>query len=101
MADINGTLDQGQTDMSGMRQQQWLAQNGFEGTAEVISISDTGTFFNMDPVFILTVKIQPAMIAVAFQTTGKINISRVAIPMVGDNIKIKYNPTNPTQFVVL
>jgi hypothetical protein len=71
MAGTNGTSDAREAGWSGMRQQQWLAQNGFEGTAEVISISDTGILFNTDPVFMLTLKIQPVMIAVPFETSGK------------------------------
>jgi hypothetical protein len=69
--------------------------------AEVLSVKDTGTLFNNDPVIILTLKIQPAMIAVAFETTGKTVISRAAIPHAGERVKIKYNPANPTQFVVV
>ena len=69
--------------------------------AEVLSVKDTGTLFMMDPVVTLTLKIQPIMIAVAFETTGKTVIARAAMPRVGDRIKIKYNPANPTQFVVV
>ena len=94
-------MDQGQTALGGIRQQQWLTQNGLDATAEVISIKDTGTMFKMDPVVMLTVKIQPAMIAVAFETTGRTTVSRAAFPHAGDRIKIRYNPANPTQFVVL
>jgi hypothetical protein len=72
-----------------------------EGAAEVLSIADTDMMYNLDPVVTLTVKIQPAMIAVAFETTGKIILSRPASLRVGDRIKVKYNPANPTQFIVL
>ncbi len=41
-------------------------QNRLEGTAEVFSIAATGIEYNLDPVITLTLKIQPAMIALAF-----------------------------------
>jgi hypothetical protein len=85
----------------GMRQQQWLKQNGLEGTAEVLAIAASGIVYNLDPVVTLSVKIQPARIAVAFETTGKIILSRAASLQVGDRIKVKYNPANPTEFIVL
>ena len=98
---MNSSLDQGQSALGGIRQQQWLEQNGLEGTAEVLAIADTGTMFNKDPVIFLTLNIQPARIAVAFETTGKAIVSRAAMPRVGDRIKVKYNPADPTQFVVV
>jgi hypothetical protein len=98
---MNSSSDQDQAALGGIRQQQWLSQNGLEGTAEVLSIIDTGTSFKQEAVFILTLKIQPARIALAFETTGKMVVSRVAAPRVGDRIKVKYNPANPTQFVAI
>jgi hypothetical protein len=99
--DMNGDPNFGEAASDGLRQQLWLAQNGFEGMADVLSVKDTGTLFNQDRVVTLTLKIQPVMIAVAFETTGKTVISGAAIPQVGERIKIKYNPANPTQFVVV
>ena len=99
--DKNGALDRGQISSGGVRQMQWLTQNGLDATAEVISITDTGTFYNFDPVVMITVRIQPAMIAVAFETTGRTTVSKATFPHAGDRIKIRYNPANPTQFVML
>jgi hypothetical protein len=99
--ELNGAMDDRNAAWVGMRPQQWLAQNGLEGSAEVLSIADTGTLFNQDPVVMLTVKIQPAMIAVAFETTGIVKVSKDAMPRAGEKIKIRYNPANPTQFIVL
>ena len=84
-----------------LNQQQWLAINGLDATAEVLAITDTGTLINMNPVVLLTLKIQPAMIAAEFKTTGKTMVSRMAVPRVGDKLKLKYNPANPTQFIVM
>jgi hypothetical protein len=100
-ANMNDGMDNELAGVVGMRQQQWLNQNGLEGSAEVLAMTATGRLHNQDPVVNLTVKIQPAMIAVAFETTGKIILSRAASLRVGDLIKVKYNPANPTQFIVL
>lgn len=94
-------MGQGRASLGNTRPQQWLVQNGLDGTAEVLSITETGTLANMNPVVMLTVKIQPAMIAVAFETTGKTTVSKDAFPRVGDRIKVKYNPADPTQFVMV
>jgi hypothetical protein len=98
---MNSSLDQGQSALDGLQQLQWLTRNGLDGTAEVLAITETGRLVNMNPVFMLSVKVQPAMIAVAFETNGQAMVSRFAIPHVGDKLKIKYNPADPTQFVVL
>jgi hypothetical protein len=98
---MNGVMDQGQAALDGLQQQAWLAQSGLDATADVLSIQDTGEMINMNPVVILMLKVQPLMIPTAFETTGKTMVSKIAIPRVGDKIKIKYNPAAPTQFVVM
>jgi hypothetical protein len=91
-----------QSTMDGiLNQQHWLALNGLDATAEVLAITDTGILIDMDPVVILTLKVQPAMIAAEFKITGKTMVSRMAVPRVGDKLKLKYNPANPTQFIVM
>ncbi len=101
MNENDNSMDQGQASLSSIRPRQWLAQNGLDGTAEVLSVMETGTLVDMDPVVILSVKIQPAMIAAAFETTGKTAVPRSASLRVGDRIKVKYNPADPTQFAVV
>jgi hypothetical protein len=98
--DMNAAMDQGQAAIDGVNQQQWLAQNGADATADVLAIQDTGALVNMNPVVVLSLNVQPAAGA-AFQTAGQTMVSKIAIPRVGDKVKIKYNPANPTQFMVL
>jgi hypothetical protein len=90
-----------QASQGGFHSQHWLVQNGLDASAVVLAITDTGTQFNLDSVVLLTLKVQPARIAADFKTTGKTTVSRLAVPRTGDTIKIKYNPANPTQFIVL
>ena len=55
----------------------------------------------MNPVVVLNLKVQPAIGGPVFDTAGQTMVSKIAIPRVGDKIKIKYNPADPTQFVVM
>lgn len=75
-------------------------KNALEATAEVLSIEDTGGRMGTNPVVLLKLKVQPS-VGAAFETTGKCMVSVVAVPRVGDKIKIKYNATDPTQIVVV
>jgi hypothetical protein len=96
---LNSDMEKDEAGVFGI-QQLWLTQNGLKGTAEVFSIAARGIEYNLDPLITLTLKIQPAMIAVAFETTGKIILSRAEGLQVGDKIKVKYYPANPMQFIV-
>jgi hypothetical protein len=81
-------------------QKQYQAQSGLDATAEVMSIEDTGKMVNMNPVVRLKLKAQPMMGMPPFEIDGETIVSKISIPRVGDTIKIKYNPVDPTQFTV-
>ena len=98
---MNNAMDQGQAALDGIQQGQWLMENGLDATADVLSITDTGAMVNMNPVVVLALNVKPAAGTPAFQTAGQTTVSKIAIPRVGDTIKLKYNPTNPSQFVVV
>jgi hypothetical protein len=98
--EMNGAMDQGQAALDGLQQQQWLAQNGLEATAEVVTVQDTGATVNMNPVVLLQMKVTPVAGA-PFDVTTQTMVSRIAVPRAGDKIKIKYNPANPPQVAVL
>jgi hypothetical protein len=98
--DMNSAMDKGQAALDMQKSGQWIAQAGMDATAQVVSIQDTGSLINMNPVVILQLKVQPAMGA-AFETTAQTMVSKIAIPRVGDTIKIKYNPANPSQIAVV
>ncbi len=97
---MNNAIDKGQEAIAGIEQSQWVAQNGLDATAEVLSVMDTGQTINMNPVVVLTLKVTPTAGA-EFQTTAQSMVSRIAVPRTGDKIKIKYNPANPSQIAVL
>ena len=98
--DMNSAMKQGQAALDGLQQQQWLAQNGLEATAEVVMVQDTGSTVNMNPVVVIQMKVTPAAGA-PFDLTTQTMVSRIAVPRSGDKIKIKYNPANPQQVAVL
>ena len=98
--EMNQSLDMGKNAVAGVEQMQALMQNGLDGTAEVVSIADTGAMVNYNPVVLLQLKVTPASGA-AFDTTGQTMVSKIAVPRVGDKIKIKFDPADKTKFVVL
>jgi hypothetical protein len=97
---MNSAMDQGQAAMDGVKQQQWLMQNGVDAAAEVVSVQDTGATVNMNPVVVLQLKVTPAAGA-AFDVTTQTMVSRIAVPRAGDKVKIKYNPANPQQIAIV
>ena len=98
--DMNSAMNQGQAALDGLQQQQWLAQNGLDATADVVMVQDTGATVNMNPVVLIQMKVTPAAGA-PFDLTTQTMVSRIAVPRAGDKIKIKYNPANPQQVAVL
>jgi len=48
----------------------------------------------------LNVKVN-TMMGIQFDATGRVMVSRLAIPRVGDKIKIKHNPIDPTQIAIV
>jgi hypothetical protein len=102
--DMNQTMEKGRDAMAQAAEYQKNAQNpaqfGLDGTAAVVSIQDTGTTINDNPVVILQLKVTPQY-EPAFDTTTQLMVSRLAIPRVGDTIKIKYNPTDHSKILIL
>ena len=97
---MNNTMNKGQAALDMQKSGQWLAQAGMPATAVVESIEDTGTMVNGNPMVKLSLKVTPQM-GVPFETTGNSMVSKIAIPRKGETVNIKYNPADPTQFVVV
>lgn len=96
----NSALGDAQNAIDGIQSGQMVAQTGLEATAEVTAIQDTGATINDNPMVMLSVKVT-TMMGTQFDTTGRVMVSRLAIPRVGDKIKIKYNPVDPTQIAIV
>jgi len=97
---MNATMDQGQAALDGVQQQQWLLQNGADGTAVVASVTDTGQTVNMNPVVVVQMKVTPASGA-PFDAVAQTMVSRIAVPRAGDTVKVKYNPDNLMQIAIV
>jgi len=96
----DNALAQAQAGINMANASQQMAQMGLDATADVVAIEDTGALINFNPVVKLTLKVQPAY-GPAFDVTGQTMVSKIAIPRVGDKIRIKYSPTDPSQFTVV
>lgn len=97
---MNNAMDQGQAAIDGVNQMNWAAQNGLDGNAQVLSVVDTGATINMNPVVEMKLMVTTPM-GTSFETTARTMVSRIAVPRMGDIIKIKYNPADPTQIFVM
>jgi hypothetical protein len=96
----NNAIEMGQSALDGVKQQQVVMQTGLDAAAEVVSVTDTGQTVNMNPVVVIQMKVTPS-IGAAFDLTTQTMVSRIAVPRAGDKIKIKYNPANPQQIVII
>ena len=98
---MNSTMDKGQAALDGVQQQQWLMQNGADGTAVVASVTDTGTTVNENPVVVVQMKVTPAAGA-PFDAVAQMMVSRYRVfhaPAI--MLKVKYNPANAMQIVIV
>ena len=97
---MNAGIEMGKSAVNQYDMSAYLAQSGMAGTAEVLTIEDTGTLINYNPVVKLKLKVTPPY-GLEFETTGQSVVSKIAIPRVGDKVNIKYNPNQVDQFVVV
>jgi len=97
---MNSAMDQGQAAMDGVNQMNWVAQNGLQAAAEVLSVTDTGATLNMNPVVELKLHVIPT-VGASFESTTRTMVSRIAVPRKGDKISIKYNPLDYSQIFVM
>ena len=97
---MNSAMDQGQAAMDGVNQMNWVAQYGIDASADVLSVMDTSTTINMNPVVEMKLMVTPAASA-AFETTARTMVSRIAVPRKGDKINIKYSPADATRIFVM
>ena len=78
---------------------QRLMQNGADADATVVAMSDTGVTVNQNPYVNLQLRVQPAG-RPAYDASMKVLVSRLAIPRVGETIRVKYDPNKPQDVIV-
>jgi hypothetical protein len=77
-----------------------LMQTGMSGTAEVMTIADTGAMVNYNPVVKMKLKVQPQY-GMAFETEVETAVSKIAVPRVGDKVNVKYNAANQQELIIV
>ncbi len=77
-----------------------LMATGLGGTAEVLTIADTGAMVNYNPVVQMKLKVQPQY-GPEFDTEIQTAVSKIAVPRVGDKLNIKYNPANTSELIII
>lgn len=97
---MNQGIAMGQEAIDMQKESLNLGQYGIAAAAKVLTIQDTGQLVNFDPVVVMQLEVTP-QIGVAFQTTVKSVVSKIAIPRVGDTINIKYSPADPTKIIIV
>jgi len=77
-----------------------VMQTGLPGTAEVMTIADTGAMVNFNPVVKMKLKVQPQF-GMAFETEIETVVSKIAVPRVGDKVNVKYNAANQQELIIV
>ena len=93
-------LNTAQQAIDNAQMQQQLMQYGTSATAQVLSLQDTGSFVNMQPVVIVRLRVMTPY-RTTYDQAIQTPLSQVNMPRPGDIVNIKYNPSNPSQIVIL
>lgn len=99
LAKMNADLQQAQDMMNEVKEAERIRQNGASAKATVLAIQDTGMLLNYNPVVLLTLEVRPN-IGVSYKTTVKTPVSKIAIPRIGDELPVKYDPADKTKVVL-
>ena len=98
---MNGVMDMGQNALAGQQERLKLIQTGLDGTADILSVQDTGATVNENFVVVIHMTVSPANGGEPYDVNIKTLVSRIAVPRVGDKVKIKYAPENPQQVAIV
>jgi hypothetical protein len=98
---INGVMDMGQNALAGQQERLNLIQTGLDGTADILSVQDTGATVNENFVVVIHMTVSPANGGEPYDVNIKTLVSRIAVPRAGDKVKIKYAPENPQQVAIV
>ena len=76
-----------------------IMQRGEDADATILAMKDTGITINKNPYVDLRLRVQPAG-RPAYEVSTKVVVSRLAIPRVGDTLKVKFDPNKPQDVIV-
>ncbi|PIO48146.1 MAG: hypothetical protein CMR00_06725 [[Chlorobium] sp. 445] len=97
---MNMAVGQAQQTVNSLKELEHIRQVGVQAKAHVIAIQDTGMLLNYNPVVQLMLEVHPA--AGAPYTVGiRTPVSKIAIPRVGDQVVIKYDPADQMKVALI
>lgn len=73
-----------------------ILSEGTQARAVLINVQDTGVTVNDNPRVKLTLQVQPEG-QVPFEVTKKQTVSRVAVPRIGDEFIVRFDPAKPQE----
>lgn len=97
---MNDVMDKGQQAFAGQQERLKLLQTGLDGTAEILSVEDTGATVNDNPIVRVHMTVTPAD-GPACDAHLQTMVSRIAIPRAGDKVRVKYAPGDPQQVAIV
>ena len=97
---MNGVMDMGANAMAGQQERLQLIQTGADGTADVLSVQDTGGTVNGNPVVQIHMTVTPST-GESYDVSYQTMVSRIAVPRVGDKVRVKYAPENPQHVAIV
>ncbi|MCG3139538.1 MAG: hypothetical protein HDKAJFGB_00415 [Anaerolineae bacterium] len=78
----------------------WLMRNGREAEATILEMKDTGVTLNNSPYVRFRLRVTPSAGA-PFEVGVRAFVSRVALPRVGEQVRVKYDPDNPKHVIMI
>lgn len=78
----------------------WLMHNGRDATATILAMKDTGLTLNYSPYVSFRLRVEPSDGA-PFEASVRAFVSRIAIPHIGDQVKVKYDPAKPQHLIMV
>ena len=97
---MNGVMDMGVNAMAGQQERLKLIQTGLDGTADILSVQDTGGTVNDNPIVMIHMTVAPAE-GTPYDVVYKTMVSRIAVPRTGDKVKVKISPQDPQQVAIV
>jgi hypothetical protein len=77
-----------------------LVGGGQPAVGTVLSVSDTGTTLNDDPLASLRLRVEPADGSASFEAVARRLVSRLAVPRPGDRFRVEYDPADQTRLAI-
>ncbi|MCX4162230.1 MULTISPECIES: hypothetical protein [Paraburkholderia] len=97
---MTGVMDVGQNALAGQQERLQLIQTGLDGTADILSVQDTGATVNNSPIVLIHMTVSPAS-GTPYDVNIQTMVSRIAVPRAGDKVKIKYAADNPEKVAIV